>query len=35
MLSVAKRLQYLVENKHMQILRYARDDRRGCFLAVC
>ena len=31
MLSAAKHLQYLLENKQMQILRFARDDRQGDF----
>ena len=31
MLSGAKHLQFLLENRQMQILRFAQDDRRGDF----
>jgi len=31
MLSVAKNLQYFVESKQMQILRFAQDDKQGDF----
>ncbi len=34
MLSGAKHLQYLVENKQMQILRCAQDDSPGTFFAA-
>ena len=33
MLSAAKHLQYLLENKQMQILRFAQDDKSGGFPA--
>ena len=34
MLSAAKHLQYLLENKSMQILRFAQDDRAGAFFSI-
>jgi hypothetical protein len=33
-LSAAKHLQYLLENKSMQILRCAQDDRVGAFFRI-
>jgi hypothetical protein len=34
MLSAAKHLQYLLENKRIQILRFAQDDRVGASFSI-